>query len=117
MSDARVMQLFQMLALLPDPEPWRDIVEAEMKAVAAELRPGADDSEDCLAFYAAARANLQYRRTVAQNTPGYAGRVSGTAVQDAECSLAVRLLRAYRTECAPLLRDDTFTFLHTGGCE
>ena len=113
MNDAKVMQLFQMMALLPDAEPWRDLAEAEMQAVAAELRPGADDSDKRLAFYAAARANLQYQRTVAQSTPTYAGGIT----HDAECSLAERLLRAYRAECAPLLRDDAFTFLHTGGCK
>ena len=64
--------------------------EAEMQAVKAELRPGADDSDKRLAFYAAARANLQYQRTVAQSTPTYAGGIT----HDAECSLAERLLRA-----------------------
>ena len=101
MNDAKIMQLFQMFAMIPDAEPWRDLAEAEMKAVRAELRDGADDSDNRLAFYTAARANLQYRRTVAQNTPG---------------SLAQRLVRAYRAECAPLLRDDAFTFLRTGEC-
>jgi hypothetical protein len=112
MNDAKVMHLFQMFAMIPDAEPWRDLAEAEMDAVKAELRDGADDSDNRLAFYTAARANLQYRRTVAQNTPVYAG----TVPQDAECSLAERLVRAYRAECAPLLRDDAVTFLRTGGC-
>lgn len=112
MNDAKIMQAFQLLAVIPDAEPWRDLAEAEMKAVEAELRPGADSNDKRVSFYVAARANVQYRRIIAQSTPTYAGTVSN----DAESSLAERLLRVYRAECAPLLRDDAFIFMHTEGC-
>ena len=62
MNDAKVMQLFQALISLPDAEPWRDLAEAEMNAVMAELRPGADPDDSRLDFYAAARAFLQLPR-------------------------------------------------------
>ena len=107
MNDAKIMQVFQLLAVIPDAEPWRDLAEAEMKAVEAELRPGADSNDKRVSFYV-----VQYRRIIAQSTPTYAGTVSN----DAESSLAERLLRVYRAECAPLLRDDAFIFMHTEGC-
>ena len=116
MNDAKVMQLFQTLAFLPDAEPWRDLAEAEMNAVKAELRPDADIDDSRLDSYAAARAFLQYRRLMAQSSPTYAGTV--TSGSQGAFDLAENFVRAYRAACAPLLRDDAFYFAATGreGC-
>ncbi len=118
MNDARVMQLFQLLAMLPDAEPWRDLAEAEMAAVKAELRSDADPDDPRLDPYAAARAFLQYRRLTAQVSPTYAGTSAGSG--QGAYNLAEQFVRAYRAACAPLLRDDTFCFSAAqsgkGGC-
>ncbi len=118
MNDAKVMQLFQTFASLADVEMWRDIAEAEMNAVYAELRPDADPADSRLCFYAAARAFLQYRRIVAagQASPSYAGTTAGGSADQGGCGLAEELVRVYRSHCASLLRDDAFVFLHTEGC-
>ncbi len=118
MNDAKVMQLFQALISLPDAEPWRDLAEAEMNAVRAELRAGADPDDPRLDFYAAARAFLQYRRLMTQSVPTYAGTVAGGG--QGAFHLVEQFVNTYRAACAPLLRDDTFFFAAAqsgkGGC-
>ena len=119
MNDAKIMQLFQLFSMLPDAEPWRDLAEAETAAVAGLLRPGADPEDSRLNYYAAARANLQYRRIVSAGhvTPTYAGTAASLPDQGG-CSLAERLVSAYRTACAPLLRDEApFWFAAAPGKE
>lgn len=118
MNDAKVMQLFQSLSQLQDVEMWRDIAEAEIRSVLAELRPAADPDDVRLCLYAAARTNLQYRRIVAAGlaSPSYAGTKADDIPDRGGCSLAERLVIEYRAKCADLLRDDAFVFQHTGGC-
>lgn len=117
MNDAKIMQLFQLFAMLPDAEPWRDLAEAETAAVAAMLRPGADPADQRLNYYAAARANLRYRQIVnaGQVSPTYAGTVSAPADDKGGCSLAERLVSAYRAVCAPLLKDDAPFYFAAAG--
>ena len=118
MNDARVMQIFQVLSMIQEPEQWRDIAEAEIHAVLSELRTDADPEDDRLCFYAAARTFLQYRRIVSagQASPSYAGTAAGGAADRGGCTLARQLVTEFRSRCAPLLRDDAFVFLHTEGC-
>ena len=117
MNDAKIMQLFQLFAMIPDAEPWRDLAEAETAAVAAMLRPGADPEDNRLNYYAAARANLRYREIVNadQVTPTYAGATAASVPDRGGCSLAERLVRAYRAECAALLSDDAPFYFAAAG--
>ena len=112
MQKAKVLQLFRMLAMLDDVKPWQDIAEAAMQSVQQQLKPDADPEDIRLCFYAAALANLQYRRMIAAEavSPTYAGTVAGERCDTAKCTLAERLVLAYRSDAAALLRDDAFVF-------
>lgn len=83
-----------------------------MRRVADELRDGADPDDIRLCYYAAACANLSYRQLMAAEsvTPTYAGTVAGSRNDTVQCTLAERLVAAYRNAAAPLLRDDAFVF-------
>lgn len=112
MQTAKVMQLFRLFSCLEDARPWSDLAEAAMRKVTDELREGADPDDIRLCYYAAAYANLTYRQLTAAEslTPTYAGSVDGSRNDTAQCSLAERLVQAYRSAAAPLLRDDAFVF-------
>lgn len=112
MQDAKVMQLFRLFACVDDARPLRDLAEAAMRQVEAELREGADPEDVRLCYYAAACANLQYRQMMCAGavTPTYAGTTAGQWNGQTQCALAERLMLAYRKAAAPLLRDDAFVF-------
>lgn len=112
MRKAKVMQLFQLFTGLQDVMPWQDLAEAAMCTVRRQLRDDADAEDERLCPYAAALANLQYRRLIAAETvsPTYAGTVAGQRSDVQQCTLAERLMLEYRANAADLLRDDTFVF-------
>lgn len=117
MNEAKVMQLFQVFSLTNEPRKYRDLTDAAMRQVNDALRPGADADDLRLCSYAAALANLQYRRIIAAGSvsPSFAGSAAADRCADGQCSLAEHLVLAYRAAAAPLLRDDAFVFLRTGG--
>lgn len=111
--EAKVMQLFALFAHLKSPEDYRDLAEAAIAQVSRILKPDADPADPRLAYYAAALANLQYRRLrAAQDTvsPTYAGSVTAHRNESIPCTLAERLAAAYRDAAANLLTDDGFVF-------
>ena len=112
MEKAKVMQLFRLFAFLEDARPWQDLADAAMMRVTAELKPDADPDDPRLCYYAAAEANLQYRRLIAARsvTPTYAGTAAAQHCAGGQCALAERLLNAYRENAADLLKDDAFVF-------
>ena len=112
MQDAKVKQLFRLFACLNDARPFYDLAEAAMLQVKDELREDADPNDIRLCYYAAALANLCYRQMIAAEsvTQTYAGTVAGGRNDTAQCTLAERLMLAYRKAAAPLLRDDAFVF-------
>lgn len=119
MQEAKVMQLFRLFSCLDNARPWSDLADAAMLKVQSELRDGADPDDVRLCYYAAACANLSYRQLMAAEslTPTYAGTVSGSRNDTAQCALAERLVMAYRDAAAPLLRDDAFFFDRIRGTE
>lgn len=114
--EAKVMQLFALFANLETTDPWRGIAEAAIAQADAECKPDADRSDLRLCYYAAAIANLQYRRCIAAQgaiSPTYAGSVKAKRDDTAPCTLAERLAIAYREAAADLLRGnahDSFVF-------
>lgn len=112
MREAKVIQLFRLFACIENAEPYRDLTDAAIRAVLAELRPDADPEDERLCPYAAARANLLYQDMIAAASPAatYAGAVSNSKNNGRACSLAERLAADYRAAAAPLLRDDAFFF-------
>ena len=112
MQKAKVMQLFRLFACTEDIRPWQDLADAAVSAVEQQLKPGADPDDPRLCWYAAALANLQYRRMTAANavSPTYAGTVPVQHGADGPCALAERFAEAYRKQAAPLLNDDAFVF-------
>lgn len=112
MEKARVMQLFRLFAFLDDARPWQDLADAAIMRVSAELKPDADPEDPRLCYYAAAEANLQYRRLLAARavTPTYAGTAAAQHCADGQCALAERLMYAYRDYVSDLLKDDSFVF-------
>ena len=119
MNEAKVIQLFQTFSLTEDPRRYRDLIDAAMQKVRDELRPGADEDDPRLCSYAAACANLQYRRIIAAGnvTPTFAGASADGRTPYDPCALAERFMLVYRDAAAPLLRDDAFVFLRTGGVQ
>ena len=105
------MQFFLLLAGLEVPEPWEGLVQAAISAAGREMRPGAEPRDLRLCRYAAACANLQYRRMCAArgNRQGYAGKTNSASGDD-PCAVAEALMRQYRKEAADLLTDDSFYF-------
>ncbi len=112
MQKAKVMQLFRLFACTEDIRPWQDLADAAIRAVEQQLKPDADTEDVRLCWYAAALANLQYRRMLAAKavTPTYAGTAASQRCAEGECSLAERFAEAYRKDAADLLRDDAFVF-------
>ena len=112
MRKAKVMQLFQMFTRLPDVMPWEYLADAAMCTVRRQLREDADADDERLCRYAAALANLQYRRLIAAETvsPTYAGTVAGQRSDVQQCTLAEQLMLQYRADAADLLRDEAFVF-------
>lgn len=106
--EAKVMQLFALFACLETADPWRGIAEAAVAQTERELREGADRTDVRLCYYAAALANLQYRRLIAAQgalSPTYAGSVRAKRDDTAPCTLAERLCLAYREAASDLLRE------------
>lgn len=118
MQKAKVMQLFRLFACLENAAPFADLAEAAMRGVSAELRTDADSDDIRLDYYAAACANLQYRRMIAAQTCSLtsAGSSAAQTAGDRQCSLAESLQRDYRKAAADLLRDDTFVFTGVPAC-
>ena len=112
MQKAKVMQLFRLFACLDDARPFEDLADAAMLRITAMLKPEADPDDVRLCYYAAAEANLQYRRLLAARTvtPTYAGSAAGTRADTEQCTLAEQLAAAYRSAAAELLRDESFVF-------
>lgn len=107
--EAKVMQLFALFANLETADPWRGIAEAAIAQTERECRPGADRSDIRLCYYAAAVANLQYRRSIAAQgalSPTYAGTVTARRDDTVPCSLAERLAAAYRRAASDLLSEN-----------
>ena len=119
MNEAKVIQLFQTFSLTEDPRKYRDLIAAAVQKVRGELRDGADENDPRLYLYAAACANLQYRRIIAAGnvTPTFAGTSADGRTAYDPCALAEQLMITYRAAAAPLLRDDAFVFLRTGGMQ
>ena len=110
---AKVLQLFALFANLSTADPWRGIAEAAIAQTERECRPDADRSDLRLCYYAAALANWQYRQIIAAQgalSPTYAGAVPAQRDDSAPCTLAQRLVLAYRAAAADLLRDSSFLF-------
>lgn len=104
--EAKVMQLFALFANLAVTDPWRGIAEAAIAQTEQECREDADKTDLRLCYYAAALANLQYRQIIAAQgalSPTYAGTVSAKRDDTAPCTLAERLVQAYRDAAADLL--------------
>lgn len=112
MLESKVIQLFRVLARIENAAPYRDLTDAAIAAVLAELRPDADPEDERLCGYAAAKANLLYQNMIAAASPAptYAGTVAGNKNDVIYCTLAEWLVRSYRAIAAPLLRDDAFFF-------
>ena len=117
MLKAKVMQLFRLFSGLEHAAEYADLTDAAVMQVTAALRDGADPDDLRLCYYAAACANLQYRRmrAAAQRSQTFAGTTAGDRADTAQCDLAERLAAAYRDAAAPLLRDDAFVFIPTEG--
>ncbi|MCQ2408634.1 MAG: hypothetical protein MJ065_08960 [Oscillospiraceae bacterium] len=117
MNEAKIMQLFQNLSLTEDPRKYRDLIDAAMRKVREELRPGADENDSRLYHYAAACANLRFRRMIAAGnvTPTFAGTSADGRHASDPCAIAEQIMCSCRADAAPLLRDDAFVFLRTGG--
>lgn len=106
--EAKVMQLFALFANLAVTDPWRGIAEAAIAQTVRECRDGIDRSDIRLCYYAAALANLQYRRIIAAQSavsPTYAGSVPAARDDRGPCALAERLVLAYRDAASDLLKD------------
>ena len=112
MQKAKVIQLFRLFACTEDIRPWEDLADAAICSVNAQMKPGADPDDVRLCWYAAALANLQYRRMIAANaaTPTYAGTAGSQRCAEGECALAERFAAAYRNDAADLLKDEAFVF-------
>ena len=118
MQKAKVMQLFRLFACLEHAEPFADLAEAAMESVTQELRPDADPDDIRLDYYAAACANLQYKRMIAAQSCSLtsAGSAAAQNAGDRQCGLAESLQREYRKAAAGLLRDDAFVFAGVPAC-
>ena len=118
MQKAKVMQLFRLFACLEHAEPFADLAEAAMHSVMQELCPAADPDDIRLDYYAAARANLRYRRMIAAQSCSLtsAGSAAAQTAAKAQCGLAEALLYDYRNAAADLLRDDAFVFAGVPAC-
>ncbi|HAG13531.1 MAG TPA: hypothetical protein DCG49_06675 [Ruminococcus sp.] len=118
MQIAKTMQFFRRLAGLEHAAPFQDLVDAAVSAVLRELRDGADQNDIRLAYYAAACANLQYRRLIAAQSCSvtYAGSAAAQKTSDTQCAIAESLVRYYREIAADLLRDDRFLFANIPDC-
>ena len=112
MQKAKVMQLFRLFACTEDIRPWEDLADAAIASVEQQRKPDADPEDERLCRYAAALANLQYRRLLAAKavSPTYAGTAASQRCAEGECILAERFAAAYREEAASLLNDDAFVF-------
>ena len=109
MQYAKIVQLFMLFANLPHISGNADYVDAAAAQVRAELRPDADPDDIRLCYYAAAVANLQYRRSIAAQgalSPTYAGTVTARRDDTVPCSLAERLAAAYRRAASDLLSEN-----------
>ena len=110
---AKVMQLFALFANLRTTDPWRGIAESAIVCVENECKDDADRSDIRLCYYAAAIANLRYRQLIAAqgvSAPTYAGAVNVQRDDSVPCTLAQRLVSAYRDAAADLLKDNSFCF-------
>ena len=118
MQKAKVMQLFRLFACLEHAEPFADLADAAMESVTQELRPDADPDDIRLDYYAAACANLQYKRMIAAQSCSLtsAGAAAAQNAGDRQCDLAESLQREYRKAAAGLLRDDAFVFAGVPAC-
>lgn len=108
MQRAKTVQLFLLFANLQSISGFDDYVDAAVSQTEHMLRRNADPDDIRLCYYAAALANLQYRRAIAARgavSPTYAGDVTRHRYDAVPCELAERLLDEYRKVCAPLLSD------------
>lgn len=108
--DAKTRRLFLLFAQLPNAAEWEPLLADAKRQVMQSLRPGANAEDERLCYYAAALANLSYRRILAAESaksPTYAGAVPSNCNESAVCAVAVRLEAAYRAHAADLLRDDS----------
>lgn len=112
MQRSKVVQVFLFFARMHSADGWDELIDGAIRRTEQLLRPGADAADERLCWFAAADANLQYRRICAANAlqPGYAG--SSGAFRDSRAAVAVakQLRDTCFQDCAPLLRDEGFVF-------
>lgn len=111
--------LFTLFSGEADASGYLPLLSLAAAEVRRALRDGADETDVRLCYLAAAVANLRYQEIWGIRggvLAVYAGNVAA-APDDVKGSLAERLVAAYRGICADLLRDETFFFIGTGGCD
>lgn len=111
--------LFTLFSGETDVSGYLPLLSLAAAEVRRALRDGADDTDVRLCYLAAAIANLRYQEIWGTRdgvTAVYAGTISASPDGVKE-SMAQRLVSAYRAACKELLRDETFFFIGTGGCD
>ncbi|MCQ2417170.1 MAG: hypothetical protein MJ071_05085 [Oscillospiraceae bacterium] len=112
MQTARVLMLFRHFAGISEDAPYRFLADQAIQSVTAQMRTNADAEDERLYYYAAAMANLQYRRMTAANSCSLTSAGSAAAQKAAvnQCGIAEEILKSCREQAAPLLKDDAFFF-------